>query len=360
MANNKDYYKILGITDEEKKLQGEDFEKVLKKKYRKIAVEKHPDRNPGNKKAEEEFKEAAEAYSVLSDTNKRAEYDNPTTGGMNFNSDFNFSNFNFEDILNSFGFGNPFGRQTTEVAQKGASIRLRVHLSLKEMYDGVNKKVKYHRNNKCEACGGNGQTKDSKIERCPHCGGTGRLYSNNGFFQQITTCIHCGGTGKITTHPCPKCMGNGIVDTIQEIEISIPKGVFQGMQLTMRGYGHAPLKMNGQFGDLIVDVVDKNENEEFVRDGNNLEKTIEVSVIDALLGCNVMVETINGKKLNAKIPSGTEDGYTMRFAKYGMPKYGSNEYGDMYCEVKIKMPKKINDRERKLLEELKTMENFTN
>lgn len=357
MANNKDYYKILGITDEEKKLQGDEFEKVLKKKYRKIAVEKHPDRNPGNKKAEEEFKAAAEAYSVLSDASKRAQYDNPMTGGMNFNADFNFNNFNFDDIFSSFGFGNPFGAHA-QVIQKGASVRLRMPLSLKEMYNGVKKKIKYHRNNKCDNCDGSGTTKDSHVERCSHCGGTGKLFSQNGIFQQITTCPHCGGSGKVTVNPCPNCMGNGVVDTQQEVEIDIPKGAFQGMQLTLHGFGHAPLKMNGQFGDLIIDIVDKNENEKFVRDGHNLEMTIEVPVLDALLGCEVTIETINGKKLKARIPSCTEDGYTMKFAGYGMPKYGENGFGDLYAEVIVKMPKKINDKEKKLLEELKTMDNF--
>lgn len=354
----KDYYKILGITDEEKKLKGEEFEKAIKKKYRKICLENHPDKNPGNKEAEEKFKDAAEAYSVLSDAKKREEYDNPMTGGMNFNSGFNFNDFNFDDIFSSFGFGNPFRKDSTKVVYRGQNIRLKMQLSMKEMYDGVKKKIKYHRNNKCEICDGKGTSKDSKVERCPHCGGTGKLYSNNGFFQQITTCIHCGGTGKITTNPCPKCMGNGIVDTTQELEIEIPKGVFQGMQLTMRGYGHAPLKMNGEFGDLIIDIFEKNDGEEFVRDGHNLEKTIEIPVIDAILGCNVTVETINGKKLSAKIPSCTEDGYTMRFTGYGMPIYGANKYGDMYVEIKLKMPSKINDNEKKLLEDLKTMENF--
>jgi molecular chaperone DnaJ len=358
--NNKNYYEILGITDEEKKLSGDEFNKILKKKYRKICLENHPDKNPGNKQAEEKFKDAAEAYSVLSDEKKRQEYDNPMTGGVNFNSGFDFNNFNIDEILNSFGFGGMGGfSHNVNIVQRGANIRLKMRLSLKEMYYGIKKKIKYHRNNKCEVCGGNGTTKDSKVERCKHCGGTGKLYSNNGFFQQITTCHYCGGSGKVTTNPCPKCGGNGVCDTVQEVEIDIPKGAFQGMQLTVHGFGHAPSKMKGQFGNLVIDLFDKNENEKFTRDGNNLETYIDVPVVDALLGCEVTVETINGKKLKAKIPSGTSDGYIMRFGGYGMPKYGSNEYGDMFGEVRIIMPKKINDNERKLLEELKKEENFS-
>lgn len=355
----KNYYDILGITEDEKKLGKDEFEKVLKKKYRKICLENHPDKNPGDKKAEEKFKEAAEAYSVLSDEKKKAEYDNPVTGGMNFNSNFNFNDFNFDDILNSFGFGNVgFGfSHSHKVAKKGSSRRLRMQLSLKEMYDGVTKKIKYHRNNTCESCGGKGTTKDSKVERCKHCGGTGKLYSNNGFFQQITTCHYCNGTGKITTNPCNVCNGSGIHDTEQEIEINIPKGAFQGMQLTVHGYGDAPYKMSGEYGDLIIDII-QIDDERFVRDGNNLETYIDIPVIDAILGCEVTIETIDGKKLKAKVPSMTSDGYTMKFKGYGMPKIGTNEYGDMYGEVRLVMPKKLSYEERKLLQELKTKENF--
>lgn len=356
----KDYYNILGITEEEKKLSNEEFAKVLKKKYRSICLKYHPDKNPGNKEAEEKFKEAAEAYSVLSDEKKRKEYDNPVTGGNNFNSDFNFNDFNIDEILNSFGFGSMGGfRSSVKTVQKGGNIRLRMRLSLKEMYDGIKKKIKYHRNNKCTDCGdGKGTTKDSKTERCKHCGGTGRLYTNNGFFQQITTCHYCGGSGSVTTNPCHSCGGNGIVDTVQEIEIDVPKGAFQGMQLIVHGYGHAPKNMNGQFGDLIIEILDKENDEKYEREGNDLKMDIEVPVIDAILGCDVTVETINGKKLKAKVPSGTEDGYTMRFSKYGMPIYGRNDFGDLYGVIKIKMPKKINDEERKVLEGLKKNNNF--
>lgn len=352
---SKNYYDILGVS----KTATQD---EIKKAYRKIAIENHPDKNPGNKKAEEKFKEAAEAYSVLSDENKRKEYDNPITGGNNFNSGFNFNDFNIDEILNSFGFGGMGGFRVninqSQGRQRGGNIRLKMRLSLKEMYDGVKKKIKYHRNNKCEDCDGKGTTSNSKEERCKHCGGTGKLYSNNGFFQQITTCHHCGGSGKVITNPCSKCGGLGVKDSIQEIEVEIPKGAFQGMQLTVHGFGHAPAKMNGDFGNLLIDVFDKGEGEKFTREGNDLHCTIEVPVIDAILGCNVTVETINGKRLKAKIPSGTEDGYTMRFAKYGMPIYGRNQYGDMYCEVKIKMPKTLTDEEKTTLEGLKAKENF--
>ena len=265
--------------------------------------------------------------------------------------------FNIDEILKGFGFGGTVGFNTT-IIQKGSNIRIQMGLSLKDMYNGVKKKIKYSRLNKCGACDGKGTTKESKVERCKHCGGTGRIYSNNGFFQTMTTCPHCGGQGTITTNPCPNCQGNGIAKSEQEIEIDIPKGAFQGMQLTIRGYGNAPKNMKGQFGDLVIYIFDNGENDEFEREGNNLLTDIEIPVIDAILGCDVTVETINGKKLKAKVKGGTEDGHTLRFAGYGMPEYNTGKYGDLFGVIKLKMPKNITNEERKVLEDLKNKENF--
>ena len=366
----KDYYSILGLTEEEKKLPWDEFEKVIKKKYRKIALESHPDRqtdksDADKKKAEERFKEATEAYEVLSNKDKKAEYDNPHSN-FEFNGGTNFSGMDIDDILRHFGFGASdfgfggvnfgFGNPGNVVA-KGGNIRLKMMLSLDEMYNGVKKKIKYKRKNKCDECDGKGTTSNSKIEKCKHCGGTGRLYTRHGFVQQITTCPYCGGSGKVTINPCPKCGGSGLIDTEQEVEIDIPKGAAQGMQLNLQGYGNAPSNMNGVFGDLVIVLYDKGD-EDFIRDGNNLVKNIDVPVVDAILGCNTTVETINGKKLKVKIPQGTEDGYTLRFGGYGMPVYGTKEYGDMYCRVNVRMPKKLTTDEKNVLEELKTKNNF--
>ena len=172
------------------------------------------------------------------------------------------------------------------------------------------------------------------------------------------TCNHCGGSGNVTTNPCPKCQGNGVARTEQEVELEIPKGAFQGMQLTVRGYGNAPKLMKGQFGDLVIDIFNSDEPEKYEREGNNLKTEIEVPVVDAILGCDVTVETISGKKLKAKIQSGTEDGHTLRFTGYGMPDYSTGRYGDLYGVVKLRMPKSITNDERKVLEDLKKKENF--
>lgn len=358
---SKNYYEILGITDDEKKLQGEEFEKILKQKYRKLALQYHPDRQSGKsdaekKEAEEKFKDASEAYDTL--LNKRAEYDNPVTGGMNFNSGFNFSHFNMDDILRDFGFDfGGFGGRTGRVINKGSDIRIRMKLSLSDMYNGVSKKIKYNRYNACDNCGGKGLTKDSKFEKCGKCNGTGRIYSTNGIFQTMTTCPYCHGQGNIITNPCPKCGGHGIISTEQEVDIDIPKGAFQGMQLVLKGNGNAPEKMDGQYGDLYV-VIINDENEKFTRNGDDIYCKIDVPVIDAMLGCNVTIETINGKKLSAKIPSGTEDGGFLRFVGCGMPIYGTNNYGNMMVEVKLKMPKSLTNDERSVLEGLKKGRNF--
>ena len=351
MAAQKDYYKILGVSKDASKDE-------IKKAYRKIAIANHPDRNPGNKEAEEKFKEAAEAYSVLSDDKKRAEYDNPASN-VNFNSGFDFNDFNIDEILKGFGFGG-MGNMggNAHVVMKGSSMRMRVNLTLKEMFEGVTKKLKYKRLNKCGHCDGKGTTNDSKVETCKVCGGTGRIYSNpTPFFQSMSTCGHCHGTGKITTNPCGHCNGRGVVQTEQEVSIDIPKGAFPGMQLNLKGYGNAPDKMNGIFGDLIIEIL-PSDGEKYRRDGNDLYFDMNIPVVDSMLGCNVTVETIEGKKLTAKIPCGTEDGYVMRFKGYGMPIYGRNGRGNMYGIVKLIMPKHLTQEERNALIKLKESSSF--
>lgn len=349
---NKNYYDILGVS----KTATQD---EIKKAYRKIAIKYHPDKNQGNKEAEEKFKEASEAYSVLGDEEKRKEYDNPATNA-NFSSgfnygDFNFSHMNVDDILNSF-----FGRNGTtsqKVVYKGASKRIRLRLTLEEMYNGIKKTIKYTRKDGCSECGGHGSKDPSKKKKCPQCGGTGKVFSTNGIFQSLSTCNACGGSGYVLSDPCKKCNGNGILDKTQEVDVEIPKGAFQGMQLTVHGYGDAPLMMNGQYGDFIIDILEA-PNDKFQRDGNDLVTRIEVPVIDAILGCTVSIDTINGKKLSAKIPPYTEDGYMLRFKGYGMPIYNNGGYGNMIGIIKLKMPKTLNKDEFDALNHLRNNENF--
>lgn len=361
MENRKDYYKILDVTEEEKKLPFSEFSDVIKKKYRKLSLKYHPDRNQNKseserKEAEDKFKELSEAYSVLSDEKKKSEYDNPM-------SNFQFNGFggaSFEDIMRSFDpFGNfGFGGNEKRVV-KGQSIRIAVGLTLEEMYEGVKKTVKYKRNGKCSHCNGSGKTSKTKEELCAHCGGTGQIFTQRGGWQTVSTCPHCNGKGKKLINPCPHCNGSGMSQETNQVELNIPKGISEGFQFTVQGEGCIAEQNNGVKGDLIVLIKEK-EHDTFIRDGNDLYYEIEVPIIDAILGGTKTVKTIDGKTLSTKIPQGVEDGTKIRFIGKGMPVYGHNSYGNMYAIVKLVLPKKLNDNEIKLLQELKEQENFKN
>ena len=363
----KNYYNILGITDEEKKLHGEEFNKIAKKKFRTLSLKFHPDRNPGDKEAEAKFKEIAEAYSVLGDEEKRKEYDNPmshfdfrASGGPDFGG------MGMDDILRhfnmggfDFGFG---GRQPREQNIKGSSIRINLKLTLEEMHDGVTKKVKYKRFEPCDNCGGSGMTAESRRKTCRTCGGSGTVIGGNNFaggFMSITqTCPTCGGQGYIIENPCPHCQGHGIVQkTTDETEINIGKGAVGGMNLIVPGKGNFPPKGKGTPGDLII-VVEGIKHDKFELINNDLYYTLPIKVIDAILGCEVSIDTIDKKKLTVKIPRGTTNGHKLRFKGYGMPVYGSNRVGDMIVVVKVKMPSNLSNKEIALLEQLKQEENF--
>ena len=241
-----DYYSLLGITDEERKLPKDEFLKVLKKKYRELCIKYHPDKNPGDKSAEEKFKDAAEAYEVLGDEKKRAEYDNPAS-----NFDFrasggpDFGGMGMEDILRHFnmggmGFDFDFGRPK-ERNTKGTSIRIPMKLTLEEMYSGVTKKVKYKRFEPCDHCGGSGMTSESKKKVCRSCGGSGTVFGGNSFMAMTQTCPTCGGQGYIIEKPCSHCHGHGIVQKVtDETEIKLNKGLLDGMNVILGGKGNFP------------------------------------------------------------------------------------------------------------------------
>lgn len=353
MAERKDYYKILGVKKDAS-------QEEIKKAFRKLSIKWHPDKNKGSKEAEEKFKEIAEAYEVLSDANKRAEYDNPQS-----HFEFQGSNFNgmdIDDILRHFGFGGmDFGfgsMKRPQTEQKGSSIRININLTLKEMYDGVTKKIRYKRFEPCDKCGGSGMTEQSRKKTCKSCGGTGMVYSSNGFMQMHQTCPTCGGKGYYIENPCKHCGGHGIVQkNSEETEINIPKGVLDGMSLVVQGKGnYAP--HGGTAGDLIVQVHAIKDNN-FILEGNDLYFILDVSIVEAILGAEITINTIDDKQLTAKIPKGTCDGHKLRFRGYGMPYYGNlTQKGDMIGIVKIEIPNNVNENERKLLEQLRNEEHF--
>lgn len=358
----KNYYDILGITDEEKKLHGEEFNKIAKKKFRTLSLKFHPDRNLGDKEAEDKFKEVAEAYEVIGDEKKRKAYDNPNSDfDFNMSGGPSFGGMDMDEILNHFGFsGMDFGfgrRQQKPRTVKGQNIRITMKLTLEEMYNGVTKKIKYNKFSICDNCKGSGKTDKTREKVCRTCGGSGFVFSQNGYMSIQQTCPTCGGSGKHIENPCPNCGGHGIVSKSCVEEIKIGKGATDGMSIVFGGKGHMPPHGEGIPGDLIV-IIQEIPNDTFETNGNDVYFSIKLNIIDAILGCTVEVDTIDGKHLTAKIPSGTSDGHTLRFKGYGIPIYGTNTCGNMYGIVNLVIPKKVNDKERKLLEELKEQENF--
>lgn len=360
-TQKKDYYKILGITDDEKKLQGEEFEKVLKNKYHKLALKWHPDKCRDESKKQEyedRFKEIAEANEVLGDKEKRSQYDNPFSGfsfdGFGGRNPFDMYDFGFNPF-DHFNFGNSRKQQNRVI--KGQSIRINVPLTLEEIFNGAKKTIKYSCLDICPDCKGNGMGPNSKIESCPHCGGQGSVFQQNGVMQVISTCPHCGGQGTKIINPCSKCQGNGVVKSEKQTELNIPKGVGEGFTLTVEGGGNPPIGTQGVNGDLLV-VISEIEHPKFVRRGNDLLFEMEVPIIDAILGCDAQVETIDKKRLSTKLDQGIDDGANIRFVNKGLPIYGTNRFGHMIGIIRTIKPKKLNKREQELLKQLKEEENF--
>lgn len=363
----KNYYDILGITDEEKKLQGEEFQKIAKKKYRSIALDAHPDKQQGKseaekKKAEEIFKDASEAYETLKDPQKRKEYDKPQSQ-FNFHASGgpDFGGMNMDDILRHFGFGGfDMHMNTQQQPQRGSSIRIKIKLTLEEVLNGVTKKIKIKRYEPCTHCGGSGMTAESRKRTCKTCGGTGMAFSSNGFMSMQQTCPTCGGKGYVIENPCPHCNGHGIVvNTSSEVEFTIPRGVENGMQIEYQGLGNAAPHGKGQNGSLIV-LIEFEEHPVFEVQGRDLVCNLEVPAIDAILGCDVEIGTLSGKSIKVKIPQGTNSGQIFRFKGYGLPRYATSigNAGNMIGIVNIIVPKELNDKERELLQQLKKEEHF--
>ena len=370
MANRRDYYEVLGV---DKNASADD----IKKAYRKLAIKYHPDKNPGDKEAEEKFKEAAEAYSVLSDADKKARYDQFGHAGVEgAGPDFSGGFGNLNDILNDLfggafgggfggfgGFGGGFGggqRQQQRV-YRGRDIRVRVKLTLEEIARGVEKDITIEKSVPCQDCGGKGAKSSSDIKSCPACNGTGQVQRvvNSFLGQTVTysTCQQCGGEGKIITNPCRTCGGIGLVRKRETIKVKIPAGVEAGMQLTIQGEGHAA-KNNGINGDLLV-VIEEQEHPNLKREGNNLYYTKVVSLPDAILGADVEVPCLDGP-YRIKIDPGTQSGTVVRLRNKGLPTVnGYGGTGDMYVKIAVWIPKKLDKEDKAVIETLRGKETFT-
>ena len=363
----RDYYDILGVPKSAD-------ETTIKKSYRKIAMKFHPDRNPGDKEAEEKFKEAAEAYEVLSDADKRARYDRFGHAGVSGNAGGGFrGGMTMEDIFSQFGdifgdggspfesfFGGSAGRgQRRSQGQRGSNLRIKVSLSLEEIASGVTKKIKVKKQHTCSTCGGNGAKDKGSVTTCSTCRGSGYVRQVRSTFlgqmQTTTSCPTCNGSGQIVTAKCNTCRGEGSVLGEETITIDIPEGVEEGMQLSMRGKGNAG-KRGGPAGDLLINIEEK-KHPHLQREGMNVVYELYLNFADAALGTSVEVPTIDGT-VKVKIPGGTQAGKIFRLKGKGLPGIQAYGRGDQLIHVSIWTPKKLTDKERKLLEEIRDMDNF--
>jgi len=360
----RDYYEILGVSKSASKDE-------IKKAYRKQALKFHPDKNPGDKEAEEKFKEAAEAYEVLSNDEKRGRYDRFGHAGLGgAGNGFGGGGMTVEDIFSSFGdiFGDAFGgfggfssggRRSRKV-NKGSNLRVKVKLNLQEVANGTEKKLKVKKYAACSSCNGTGAADSKSYSDCPTCHGSGHVsrITNTllGQMQTTSVCPTCGGEGKSITKKCHVCYGEGIVEKEDIIKINIPAGVAKGMQMTVSGKGNAP-RRGGVDGDLLV-VIDEEEHDELMREGNDIIYNLFISIPDAITGTNVEVPTIEGQ-VKIKIEPGTQPGKILRLRGKGLPEVNGYGRGDLLVNVNVWIPKSLSKEDMRVIEKLKDSGSFT-
>jgi molecular chaperone DnaJ len=360
----RDYYEVLGVSKNATKDE-------IKKAYRKQALKYHPDKNPGDKKAEENFKEAAEAYEVLSNDEKKSRYDRFGHTGMGgAGNGFGGAGMTMEDIFSSFGdiFGDAFGgfgafggsRRSSRRVIKGTNLRVKVKLSLHEIATGTEKKIKVTKYDTCDHCGGTGAADSNSHSTCSACHGSGHVtrLTNTilGQMQTTSVCPACGGEGKTITKKCPECYGEGIVQKEDIIKINVPAGVGKGMQMTVSGKGNAP-RRGGVHGDLLV-VIDEEEHPDLIREGNDLIYNLFISIPDAVLGTHVEVPTVDNN-VKIKIEPGTQPGKILRLRGKGLPEVNGYGRGDLLVNVNVWIPKNLTKEEAKLIEKFRESETFT-
>ncbi|HEY5499409.1 MAG TPA: molecular chaperone DnaJ [Bacteroidales bacterium] len=367
MSTKRDYYEILGVA---KSATGEE----IKKAYRKKAIQFHPDKNPGNKDAEEHFKEAAEAYEVLSHNEKRQRYDqyghagvgSAASGGGGFGGGFG-GDFSMEDIFSQFGdifgghFGGGFGGGSRggQRANRGSNLRVKVKLNLHEIAKGAEKKIKVRKAVSCTHCSGTGAESGSSYSTCSTCRGTGAVtrVTNTilGRMQTQSVCPDCQGEGKIITKKCTYCNGEGISTQEEVISINIPAGVAEGMQLSMSGKGNAA-RRGGMPGDLLI-VIEEEAHPELLRDDNDLVYNLLLSFPTAALGGTVEIPTIDGR-VKVKIDAGTQPGKVLRLRGKGLPTVNQYGTGDLLVNISVYVPETLSKEERKAVEKMEESENF--
>jgi molecular chaperone DnaJ len=340
----RDYYEVLGVGHSASREE-------IKAAYRKLAVKYHPDRNPGDVEAEERFKEAAEAYAVLSDSDKRARYDRFGQAGLGEQpfSGFDSSVFgDFADILgNIFGFEGFFGGRRRGGPERGSDLRTSIAISFAEMAAGVERLLTVPREESCEACAGSGLAPGAKAETCRSCGGRGQVRVSQGFFTMVRPCPDCGGAGRKVSNPCQDCRGAGRVERRRQLKVTVPAGIEDGTRLRMVGEGEAGMH-GGPAGDLYV-VVRVEPHELFVRDGADLHLEQEISAFRAALGAELEVPTLGGAE-KLKVPAGAQPGDTVVLRGKGLPRVQRSGKGDLVVHLQVTVPRKLTAKQRELIQ----------
>jgi len=352
----RDFYEVLGVTKDASSDQ-------IKAAYRKLAVKHHPDKNKGDKTSEDKFKEASEAYHVLSNSERKQNYDNfghaafENGGGRGGFGNFDFSS-SFSDIFEDFfgdfgGAGGRRGRKNSNL--RGSDLRYDLSVSLEEAYTGKKQDIKFSTSEKCNTCKGNGSKPGYDVGACSMCGGNGQVRSNQGFFTVQQTCPQCSGNGEEITNPCRDCNGQGKKQTSKRLSVTIPKGVNDGMRIRLAGKGEAGSRGAGS-GDLYL-FINVYSHDLFKRSDENLFFECPISIADAALGTSIEIPTIDGGKAKIKIPSGTQNGKQFRLKGKGMPYIRGSENGDLYVQINTEVPISLNKEQKELLEKFREIEN---
>tara|TARA_B100000686_G_C16704321_1_gene925323 strand:+ start:14 stop:1141 length:1128 start_codon:yes stop_codon:yes gene_type:complete len=352
----RDYYDVLGVKNNSNADQ-------IKSAYRKLAVKYHPDKNKGDKAAEEKFKEASEAYHVLSNSERKQNYDNfghaafeNGAGGRSGFSNFDFSS-SFSDIFEDF-FGEGFGgrgRRSRRTNNRGSDLRYDLSISLEEAFLGKKQDIKFSTSDKCDTCNGSGSKPGHDVGSCSMCGGHGQVRSSQGFFTVQQTCPQCSGSGEEITNPCNSCNGQGKKQTSKRLSVTIPKGVDDGTRIRLAGKGEAGSRGGGS-GDLYL-FINVDSHDLFKRSEQNLFFEYPISIADAALGTDIKIPTIDGGKAKIKIPAGTQSGKQFRLKEKGMPLMRGGGYGDLYVQVNTEVPVSLNREQKDLLEKFREIEN---
>lgn len=355
--SKKDYYETLGVDKSADAAQ-------IKKVYRKLAMKYHPDKNPGNKEAETKFKEAAEAYSVLSDADKKAKYDQyghaafdggAGGGGFDFNNFQGFEGFEdvFGDLFGSIFGGGGGGRGGASRGQPGNDLRYDLQITFEEAAFGTEKEVELRRRRECNDCSGSGAAKGSKAETCTDCGGAGQVRMQQGFFAISRPCPSCRGAGKTIKNPCPSCRGQGLTAVSGKLKVTVPPGIDESQRLKLRGEGESGLQ-GGPDGDLYV-VIRIKAHKIFQRHDSDIICEVPITYTTAVLGGEIEVPTLDGK-VKLKIPAGTASGKVFRMKNKGIQVLGTTRRGDQHIRVAVHIPKKLSEKYTKVLEELREVE----